>query len=231
MKERGVTQTALAETFSVSQTAVWKWLKNTIPSGDKLSEVANHFGLSVDALLYGDDAPAARAERPDVVERKVASESDVEGMLRKLPPNIMAEITRRVHRDCLIECDVKLNESAFRRGWVEASLQYKTEGVPPGHPSKTRISRLETARATEALNVAVARNDPEAILIPSLPTSFLKAMPSKGDPLRMLTQFCTFALCRAAIRLSFGDAAAPKILRDLRLGYWLDLLEVGAGEK
>jgi hypothetical protein len=224
MDRHALTQAEVAQIFSVSQPAVYKWLKNTVPDGDTVSQIARYFSMSVEDLLYGrNDTAADQTPKP--------TEDEAEAMLRRLPPSVMAEVTRRVHRDCLLACDVKLDESAFRRGWVDASLEYKIEGLPPSYPSKVRISRLDAARASEALHVAVGQHDPEAILIPSLPVAFLKAMPSKGDPLRMLTPFCVFALCRAAVRLSFGDAAAPKILRDLTLGYWLDLLEEGDAGK
>lgn len=202
------------------------------PSKRLKAVLLSALNLNQDWLATGKGQPfAVRAERPDVADRKAASESEVEGLLRRLPPSIIDEVTRRVHRDCLLECDVKINQSAFRRGWVEATLHYGTGEAPPDYPSKVRISRIDAAQASEALNVALAKNSAEPILIPALPDAFLRIMPSDGDRLRMLTPFCWFALARAAVRMNFGDAAAPKILRDLRLGHWLELLEEGAGGK
>lgn len=51
--EAGLTQVELATRLSVNQTAVSQWERGTaLPSGEKLPELANALGCTIDAL-YG----------------------------------------------------------------------------------------------------------------------------------------------------------------------------------
>jgi len=216
MEKRGVSQSDLGRTLGVSHTAVYKWLKNTIPSGETVSKIAIYFGVTSDDLLYG-AGQKRKAEKPP------PTKSEVEELFRQLPPATQHSVMKTVWGESLRECDVQLTDDDFKRGWVDAPLHYKLPDSSSQFPTQARIKRLNTTRATEALTEAISNHDANAILTPSLPESFLKAMP-KNDPLRMLSPFSSFALVRVAVRLSFGDAAASKILKDLGFGFYLDLL-------
>lgn len=51
MKERKVTQVRLAQEFQVSQAAVSKWLKRTVPSGETLVRLAHFFAITPEELV------------------------------------------------------------------------------------------------------------------------------------------------------------------------------------
>jgi len=51
MQERKVTQVRLAQEFRVSQAAVSKWLKGTVPSGETLVRLAQFFGVTPEELV------------------------------------------------------------------------------------------------------------------------------------------------------------------------------------
>jgi len=51
MQERKVTQVRLAQEFRVSQAAVSKWLKGTVPSGETLVRLAHFFGATSEELV------------------------------------------------------------------------------------------------------------------------------------------------------------------------------------
>jgi transcriptional regulator with XRE-family HTH domain len=54
MKERGFTQTSLAEAADISQNAIWKIVKGKTQSPQKLPEICHALGMSVDDFLnYG----------------------------------------------------------------------------------------------------------------------------------------------------------------------------------
>ena len=54
---------------------------------------------------------------------------------------------------------------------------------------------------------------------------YAEALKSLSGVIEMVAKPATpFALVRVAVRLSFGDAAASKILKDLGFGFYLDLL-------
>ena len=46
-----ITQDDIAEIAGVTQTTVGRWLKGTVPKGDDLVKIANHFGRSIDWLM------------------------------------------------------------------------------------------------------------------------------------------------------------------------------------
>jgi len=57
-KEKGLTQEQLAKALFVSRTAVSKWESGRgYPSIDSLKEISRFFGVTVDALLSGGEAP------------------------------------------------------------------------------------------------------------------------------------------------------------------------------
>ncbi len=51
MRERRVTQVRLADEFQVSQAAVSKWLKGSVPSGVTLVRLARFFGVTAEELV------------------------------------------------------------------------------------------------------------------------------------------------------------------------------------
>jgi transcriptional regulator with XRE-family HTH domain len=51
MREKGVTQMQLAKEFGVSQSAVSKWLKGTVPSGETLVRMGIFFGVTPETLV------------------------------------------------------------------------------------------------------------------------------------------------------------------------------------
>src|ERR1039457_1172667 len=63
MQERKVTQVRLAREFQVSQAAVSKWLKGTVPSGETLVRLAHFFGVTPEELV-GLDSRRQPEERP-----------------------------------------------------------------------------------------------------------------------------------------------------------------------
>lgn len=75
-KRSGLSQEALAECIDVSRQAVSKWeLGSAVPTADKLVELADFFGVSLDFLMReGDDFPQT-AETPKRTgkRRKIAA--------------------------------------------------------------------------------------------------------------------------------------------------------------
>ena len=60
-QEQGLSQEALAERLGVSRQAVSKWERGeSSPDTDNLIALAELYGLSLDALVLGRDAPAPR---------------------------------------------------------------------------------------------------------------------------------------------------------------------------
>ena len=64
MQERKVTQVRLAQEFRVSQAAVSKWLKGTVPSGETLVRLAHFFGVSPEELVGLDSRRQPEARPP-----------------------------------------------------------------------------------------------------------------------------------------------------------------------
>ena len=55
----GVTQNDIAEVAGVAQPTVGRWLNTgIIPSGEKLTKIANHFGVKIESLLGTEAMPA-----------------------------------------------------------------------------------------------------------------------------------------------------------------------------
>jgi transcriptional regulator with XRE-family HTH domain len=55
MEEQGKTQDDVARACNLSQPAVSKWLKGTVPGGEQLARLADLFGVSADWLLGRDE--------------------------------------------------------------------------------------------------------------------------------------------------------------------------------
>jgi hypothetical protein len=64
MQERKVPQVRLAQEFRVSQAAVSKWLKGTVPSGATLVRLAHFFGVTPEELLGLDSRRRPEARPP-----------------------------------------------------------------------------------------------------------------------------------------------------------------------
>jgi len=64
MLERRVTQAQLAHEFRVSQAAVSKWLKGTVPSGETLVRLARFFGVTAEELVYLDSRVQPETKSP-----------------------------------------------------------------------------------------------------------------------------------------------------------------------
>lgn len=216
MRHYALTQLDVAKVFGVSQPAVFKWLKNSVPGAETVSTIARYFNVTADDLLYGSDPKSASTKAPPTA-------SEVEGLFRQLPPSTQHSVMQTVFKQSLRECDIELTKEDLKRGWVDAALQYLHPDTHKQYPNKVRITRLPATDASRLLTEAIVQHDPYVILLPSLPDSFVDLFP-KGHPLRMLSPFCRFALIKVAVRLSFGDAVADKVLRDMGLGFFTDLL-------
>ena len=124
MKHYALTQVDVAKIFGVSQPAVFKWLKNSVPGAEMVSTIARYFNVATDDLLYGESAKTADNEpRPTA--------GQVEEMFRKLPPSTQHSVMQTVFRQSLAECDVAVTKDDFKRGWVDVPLMYS-------HPELSR---------------------------------------------------------------------------------------------
>jgi transcriptional regulator with XRE-family HTH domain len=181
--------------------------------------------LNEEWLASGRGKPfEVRALRPDDASTKAPpTASEVEGMFRQLSPSTQHSVMQTVFKQSLRECDVELTKNDLKRGWVDAALQYSHPDLAKQYPNKVRVTRLSALDASRILTEAIVQHDPYVVLIPALPASFVDLFP-KGHPLRLLTPFCRFALIKVAVRLSFGDAIAEKVLKDMGLGFFTDLL-------
>lgn len=65
MQERKVTQVRLAQEFRVSQAAVSKWLRGTVPSGETLVRLAQFFGATPEGLVGLDSRRQPEAKPTD----------------------------------------------------------------------------------------------------------------------------------------------------------------------
>lgn len=71
-KQKGLTQEALAEALYVSRTAISKWESGRgYPSIDSLKALAQFFGVSIDALLSGDELLTVAQEDSRQKEKRV----------------------------------------------------------------------------------------------------------------------------------------------------------------
>ena len=64
MQKRKVTQAQLAQEFRVSQAAVSKWLKGTVPSGETLVRLAHFFGVTAEELVGLDSSRQPKGKPP-----------------------------------------------------------------------------------------------------------------------------------------------------------------------
>jgi transcriptional regulator with XRE-family HTH domain len=74
MQERKVTQVRLAQEFRVSQAAVSKWLRGTVPSGETLVRLAHFFGVTPEQLVGLDSRrqPEAKPAGGELFAQSVA---------------------------------------------------------------------------------------------------------------------------------------------------------------
>jgi transcriptional regulator with XRE-family HTH domain len=84
MKERQVTQVKLAAEFRVSQAAVSKWLKGTVPSGETLVRLARFFGVPPGEMvgLESPRHPAAKSQSGPLPTQGVAGRSKTDSLAR-----------------------------------------------------------------------------------------------------------------------------------------------------
>jgi len=105
MQERKVTQVRLAQEFQVSQAAVSKWLKGTVPSGETLVRLAHFFGTTA-AELVGLDSrrqPDAKPQAGQLSPQSVAGlgnpdslaslDAEVEAFFEKLKLRVKAGLS------------------------------------------------------------------------------------------------------------------------------------------
>ena len=65
-KKSGLSQEELAEKLNVSRQAVSKWETGAaVPTADKLAEIADFFGVSLDMLMRGDNSEIPEKQRVD----------------------------------------------------------------------------------------------------------------------------------------------------------------------
>ncbi|MCH5205857.1 MAG: helix-turn-helix transcriptional regulator [Oscillospiraceae bacterium] len=65
-KKSGLSQEELAEKLNVSRQAVSKWETGAaVPTADKLAEIADFFGVSLDMLMRGDNSEIPQNRRED----------------------------------------------------------------------------------------------------------------------------------------------------------------------
>lgn len=71
MERNGLTQAELAGSIGLSQAAISKWLKGSIPSGDQLLKAGQRLGVSMEWLLGVDgDSPVAPSHiSPSIVQK------------------------------------------------------------------------------------------------------------------------------------------------------------------
>ncbi len=77
MHERRVTQVRLADEFQVSQAAVSKWLKGSVPAGVTLVRPGRFFGVTAEELV-GLEPPA---EQPQKLSRSPSSRKSLRTLL------------------------------------------------------------------------------------------------------------------------------------------------------
>lgn len=88
-KEKGISPTAAGVAIGVTNAAVSKWKKGSIPNGMTLQKIADHFGVSV-ASLMGEDGAAMREEAEQNADKilrltESAEENLMHMLLLKLP--------------------------------------------------------------------------------------------------------------------------------------------------
>jgi len=106
MQDRKVTQVRLAQQFRVSQAAVSKWLKGTVPSGETLVRLAHFFGTTPEELigLESRRQPETKPPNSQLSAQSVAGigkphslaslEAEVDGFFEKLKLRIKAGLSQ-----------------------------------------------------------------------------------------------------------------------------------------
>jgi transcriptional regulator with XRE-family HTH domain len=102
MQEKKVTQVRLAQEFQVSQAAVSKWLKGTVPSGETLVRLAHFFGATPEELVGLDSLrrPEAKSRGDQSSLKSVAGlgkacslvtlDEEVDALFEKLKSRVMS---------------------------------------------------------------------------------------------------------------------------------------------
>lgn len=104
MRERRITQVRLAEEFGVSQAAVFKWLKGTVPAGETLVRLAQFLGVTPEELIglesrkQGDDRfPRGPLPSEDAARRgksRSAPEAEVDALFGQLKGRVNSELSK-----------------------------------------------------------------------------------------------------------------------------------------
>jgi transcriptional regulator with XRE-family HTH domain len=117
MRERKVTQVRLAKEFQVSQAAVSKWLKGTVPSGETLVRLALFFGVSPAELVGLDSQRQPDAKPP-------TGQLSAQSVVGRRNPDLLASLDAEV--DAFFE-KLKLRLKAGLHGYppkeIEAQLR------------------------------------------------------------------------------------------------------------
>ena len=93
-KKKGITQEELANELGVSAQAVSKWENNSsCPDGSLLTEIADYFGVSVDALL--------RENEEDIVNS--SENKDANAKTSDDKKNIMIKVTQQTEKRILLK--------------------------------------------------------------------------------------------------------------------------------
>lgn len=61
--EKGVSESKAAESIGLNRSAVVKWKRGALPSGQTIQKLADYFGVSVGYLLETEKAPTPEGER------------------------------------------------------------------------------------------------------------------------------------------------------------------------
>ena len=105
-KKKGITQEELANELGVSAQAVSKWENNSsCPDVSLLTEIADYFGVSVDALL--------RAEGENIIDE--TENKDVKVKPSDDKKNIVIRVTQQNGKENIIKVPFKLSNGIFNK--------------------------------------------------------------------------------------------------------------------
>ena len=106
MQERKVTQAWLAQEFQVSQAAVSKWLKGTVPSGETLVRLAHFFRVTPESMVGMESCRQPEVKRPGetLVAQGIESRSkghsrtgfdaEIDAFFDRLKSRVKADLSR-----------------------------------------------------------------------------------------------------------------------------------------
>jgi transcriptional regulator with XRE-family HTH domain len=83
MRQRRLTQLELGKTLGISHTSVGRWLAGSVPHKRTVAQLAEYFGVTVEALLNESPLPGevTAEERPEVGEAPAPISPDVLGAI------------------------------------------------------------------------------------------------------------------------------------------------------